>query len=33
VYTQLFQNLLKNPQYTWRMSASPTFRFGKNVPK
>ena len=33
VYTQLFDNLLKNPQYTWRMSASPTFRFGKNVPK
>ena len=33
VYTQLFQNLLRNPQYTWRMSASPTFRFGKNVPK
>jgi hypothetical protein len=33
VYTQLFQNLLKNPQYTWRMSASPTFRFGKNVPQ
>ena len=33
VYTQLFQNLLKNPQYTWRMSASPTFRLGKNVPK
>jgi len=32
VYTQLFDNLLKNPQYTWRMSASPTFRFGKNVP-
>jgi hypothetical protein len=33
VYTQLFSDLLKNPQYTWRMSASPTFRFGKNVPK
>jgi hypothetical protein len=33
VYTNLFDNLLKNPQYTWRMSASPTFRFGKNVPK
>lgn len=33
VYTQLFQNLLRNPQYTWRMSASPTFRFGKNVPQ
>jgi opacity protein-like surface antigen len=33
VYTTLFQNLLRNPQYTWRMSASPTFRFGKNVPK
>jgi hypothetical protein len=33
VYTQLFQDLLANPQYTWRMSASPTFRFGKNVPK
>ena len=33
VSTQLFQNLLRNPQYTWRMSASPTFRFGKNVPK
>ena len=33
VYTQLFDNLLANPQYTWRMSASPTFRFGKNVPK
>jgi hypothetical protein len=33
VYTQLFQNLLRNPQYTWRMSASPTFRLGKNVPK
>jgi hypothetical protein len=33
VYTQLFDNLLRNPQYTWRMSASPTFRFGKNVPK
>ena len=33
VYTSLFDNLLKNPQYTWRMSASPTFRFGKNVPK
>ena len=33
VYTQLFTNLLANPQYTWRMSASPTFRFGKNVPK
>jgi len=33
VYTQLFDNLLKNPQYTWRMSASPTIRFGKNVPK
>jgi hypothetical protein len=33
VYTQLFQDLLRNPQYTWRMSASPTFRFGKNVPK
>jgi hypothetical protein len=33
VYTSLFDNLLRNPQYTWRMSASPTFRFGKNVPK
>jgi hypothetical protein len=33
VYTNLFDNLLRNPQYTWRMSASPTFRFGKNVPK
>jgi hypothetical protein len=33
VYTTLFQDLLRNPQYTWRMSASPTFRFGKNVPK
>jgi hypothetical protein len=33
VYTQLFDDLLRNPQYTWRMSASPTFRFGKNVPK
>ena len=33
VYTNLFDNLLKNPQHTWRMSASPTFRFGKNVPK
>jgi hypothetical protein len=33
VYTQLFDNLLRNPQYTWRMSASPTFRFGKNVPQ
>ena len=33
VYTQLFSDLLRNPQYTWRMSASPTFRFGKNVPK
>ena len=33
VYTNLFDNLLKNPQYTWRMSASPTFRFGKTVPK
>ena len=33
VYTQLFNDLLRNPQYTWRMSASPTFRFGKNVPK
>ena len=33
VYTQLFTDLLRNPQYTWRMSASPTFRFGKNVPK
>jgi hypothetical protein len=33
VYTNLFDNLLKDPQYTWRMSASPTFRFGKNVPK
>ena len=33
VYTKLFDNLLANPQYTWRMSASPTFRFGKNVPK
>ena len=33
VYTQLFQNLLSNPQSTWRMSASPTFRLGKNVPK
>ncbi len=33
VYTKLFDNLLKDPQYTWRMSASPTFRFGKNVPK
>jgi len=32
VYTNLFDNLLRNPQYTWRMSASPTFRFGKNVP-
>ncbi|HZD33316.1 MAG TPA: hypothetical protein VE779_16840 [Candidatus Angelobacter sp.] len=32
VYTNMFDNLLKNPQYTWRMSASPTFRFGKNVP-
>ena len=33
VYTNLFDNLLRNPQYTWRMSASPTFRFGKNVPQ
>ena len=33
VRTAFFDNLLKNPQYTWRMSASPTFRFGKNVPK
>jgi hypothetical protein len=33
VYTQLFTDLLRNPQYTWRMSASPTFRFGKNVPR
>ncbi|MFZ1137354.1 MAG: hypothetical protein WAN69_20570 [Candidatus Korobacteraceae bacterium] len=33
VYTNLFSNLLRDPQYTWRMSASPTFRFGKNVPK
>ena len=33
VYTKLFDNLLRDPQYTWRMSASPTFRFGKNVPK
>lgn len=33
VYTQLFDNLLRDPQHTWRMSASPTFRFGKNVPK
>ena len=33
VYTQLFSDLLRNPQHTWRMSASPTFRFGKNVPK
>ena len=33
VYTNMFDNLLKSPQYTWRMSASPTFRFGKNVPQ
>ena len=33
VRTAFFSDLLKNPQYTWRMSASPTFRFGKNVPK
>jgi hypothetical protein len=33
VHTRLFDNLLANSQYTWRMSASPTFRFGKNVPK
>ncbi len=33
VYTAMFQNLLRDPQYTWRMSASPTFRFGKNVPQ
>jgi len=33
VYTNLFSNLLRDPQYTWRMSASPTFRFGKNVTK
>jgi hypothetical protein len=33
VYTALFDDILRNPQYTWRMSASPTFRFGKNVPK
>jgi hypothetical protein len=33
VYTKLFDNLLANPQHTWRVSASPTFRFGKNVPK
>jgi len=33
VRTAFFSDVLKNPQYTWRMSASPTFRFGKNVPK
>lgn len=31
VHTTLFSDLLKNGQYTWRMSASPTFRFGKNI--
>jgi hypothetical protein len=33
VYTNLFSDLLRDSQHTWRMSASPTFRFGKNVPK
>lgn len=33
VYTAFFQDVLKNPQHTWRMSASPTFSFGKNVEK
>ena len=30
---EFVRDLLRNPQYTWRMSASPTFRFGKNVTK
>ncbi|HVO63499.1 MAG TPA: hypothetical protein VMT53_21420 [Terriglobales bacterium] len=33
VRTAFFSDVLKNPQHTWRLSASPTFRFGKNVPK
>lgn len=33
VRTAFFSDVLKNPQYTWRLSASPTFRFGKNVPR
>jgi Outer membrane protein beta-barrel domain len=33
VHTDLFDNLLRNGQNTVRFSASPTFRWGKNVPR
>jgi len=33
VRTAFFSDILRDPQHTWRLSASPTFRFGKNVPK
>lgn len=33
VRTTFFNDVLKNPQYTWRLSVLPTVHFGKNVPQ